>query len=61
MIQFAEAYPDREIVVSLLRKLGWTQFLRLIRSDDLRKHDYCTVNVWREERGESMNAAGKRA
>ena len=32
MIQFAEAYPDREIVVSLLRQLGWTHFLRLIPS-----------------------------
>ena len=30
MMQFAEAYPDREIVVSLLRQLGWTHFLRLI-------------------------------
>jgi len=34
MIQFAEAYPDREIVVSLLRQLGWTHFLRLIPIDD---------------------------
>ena len=30
MIQFAEAYPDREIVVSLLRQLGWTHSLRVI-------------------------------
>src|SRR5208337_2760414 len=37
MIQFAEAYPDREIVVSLLRQLGWTHFLRLIPIDDPRR------------------------
>jgi len=40
MIQFAEAYPDREIVVSPLRQLGWTHFLRLIPIQDPRKRDF---------------------
>jgi type I restriction enzyme R subunit len=40
MIEFAEAYPDREIVVSLLRQLGWTHFLRLIPIDDPLKRDF---------------------
>jgi DUF1016 N-terminal domain len=40
MIQFAGAFPDREIVVSLLRQLGWTHFLRLIPIDDPFKRDY---------------------
>ena len=50
MIQFAEAYPDREIVVSLLRQLGWTHFLRLIPIDDPLKRDFyaemCRVENW---------------
>src|SRR5580700_2091051 len=27
MIQFAEVFPDREIVVSLIRQLTWTHFI----------------------------------
>ena len=50
MIQFAEAYPDHEIVVSLLRQLGWTHFLRLIPIDDPLKRDFyaemCRVENW---------------
>lgn len=50
MIQFAEAYPDREIVVSLLRQLGWTHFLRLIPINDPLKRDFyaemCRVERW---------------
>jgi len=50
MIQFAEAYPDREIVVSLLRQLGWTHFLRLIPIQDPLKRDFyaemCRVENW---------------
>jgi len=30
MIQFAEVFPDREIVVSLIRQLTWTHFIALI-------------------------------
>lgn len=50
MIQFAEVYPDREIVVSLLRQLGWTHFLRLIPIDDPLKRDFyaeiCRIEKW---------------
>lgn len=30
MIQFAEVYPDKQIVVSLIRQLSWTHFIALI-------------------------------
>ncbi|MCP4660079.1 MAG: DUF1016 domain-containing protein [bacterium] len=30
MIQFAEVYPDEQIVVSLIRQLSWTHFRALI-------------------------------
>ena len=30
MIQFAEVFPEREIVVSLIRQLSWTHFIALI-------------------------------
>jgi len=30
MVQFAEVFPDREIVVSLIRQLTWTHFIALI-------------------------------
>ena len=50
MIQFAVAFPDREIVVSLLRQLGWTHFLRLIPIDDPLKRDFyaemCRMENW---------------
>ena len=50
MIQFAEAYPEREIVVSLLRQLGWTHFLRLIPIGDPLKRGFyaemCRVENW---------------
>jgi hypothetical protein len=50
MIQFAEAYPDREIVVSLLRQLGWTHFRAIIALDDPLKRDFytemCRVEGW---------------
>ena len=29
MVQFAEVFPDREIVVSLIRQLTWTHFIAL--------------------------------
>jgi hypothetical protein len=42
--------PDRKTVVSLLRQLGWTQFLRLIPMQDRRKRDFyakmCRVENW---------------
>ena len=30
MIQFAEVFPDKKIVVSLIRQLSWTHFIALI-------------------------------
>jgi len=51
MIQFAEVCPYNGDCRITATKIGWTQFLRLIRSDDRRKHNYGTVNVWRKERG----------
>jgi predicted nuclease of restriction endonuclease-like (RecB) superfamily len=50
MVQFAEVFPDQEIVVSLLRQLGWTHFLRLIPIDDPLKRDFyaemCRIERW---------------
>ncbi len=50
MIQFAEVFPDWEIVVSLLRQLSWTHFLRLIPLDDPLKRDFyaemCRIENW---------------
>jgi hypothetical protein len=42
MIQFAEVFPDQEIVVALIRQLSWTHFLRLIPIDDPLKRDFYT-------------------
>ena len=30
MVQFAQAFPDTEIVASLMRQLSWTHFLQLL-------------------------------
>jgi hypothetical protein len=30
MVQFAEVFPDREMVVSLIRQLTWTHSIALI-------------------------------
>jgi predicted nuclease of restriction endonuclease-like (RecB) superfamily len=50
MVQFAEVFPDRQIVVSLLRQLGWTHFLRLIPIDNPLKREFyaeiCRVERW---------------
>jgi len=50
MLQFAEVFPDREIVVSLIRQLSWTHFLRLIPIDDPLKRDFyaemCRIENW---------------
>ena len=34
MVQFAEVFPDEEIVAALRRELGWTHFKHLIPIDD---------------------------
>ena len=50
MIQFAETYPDREIVVSLIRQLSWTHFLALLPIKDPLARDFyaemCRVERW---------------
>ena len=50
MIQFAEAFPDEEIVAALRRQLGWTHFKALIPIQDPLKRDFyaeiCRVERW---------------
>jgi len=50
MVQFAEVYPDREIVVSLIRELSWTHFIALIPIKDPLKRDFyagmCRTERW---------------
>jgi predicted nuclease of restriction endonuclease-like (RecB) superfamily len=50
MVQFAEAFPDPEIVAALLRQLGWTHFTMLIPMRDALQRDYypemCRVERW---------------
>src|SRR4051794_33674186 len=51
MIQLAEAYPDREIVVTLSRQLGWSHFLAppwiplAVRSFNPRRIDRALASV----------------
>lgn len=35
MIRFAEVFPDKEIVVSLIRQLSWTHFIGLVCQRDV--------------------------
>ena len=58
MIQFAEVFPDERIVVSLLRQLGWTHFLRIIPIDDPLKRDFYT-EMCRMERWSTRTLAKK--
>lgn len=50
MIQFAEVYPSKEIVVSLIRHLSWTHFIALIPlKEPLQREFYtemCRVERW---------------
>lgn len=50
MIQFADVFPSKEIVVSLIRQLSWTHFLALIPlKDALRREFYaeiCRIERW---------------
>lgn len=50
MVQFAEVFPEQKIVVSLIRQLSWTHFLRLIPIEDSLKRDFyaemCRVENW---------------
>lgn len=50
MMQFAAAFPDAEIVASLIRQLSWTHILALIPIDDPLKREFyvemCKVEHW---------------
>jgi hypothetical protein len=50
MVQFAEVFPDRKIVQSLIAQLGWTHFLHIIYLDDELKRDFyaemCRIEKW---------------
>jgi len=50
MIQFAEVFPDKEIVVSLIRQLSWTHFIALIPLKDNLQRDFyaemCRIQRW---------------
>lgn len=50
MIRFAEAYPDLQIVQSLIAQLGWTHFQHIIRLDDPLKRNFyaelCRLENW---------------
>lgn len=50
MIQFAEVYPDQQIVVSLIRQLTWTHILALLPMKDALQRDFyaemCRIERW---------------
>ncbi|NOZ69348.1 MAG: DUF1016 domain-containing protein [Deferribacteres bacterium] len=50
MIQFAEVFPDWEIVVTLSRQLGWSHFVAIIPLKDKLQRDFyaemCRVERW---------------
>jgi len=50
MVQFAEVFPDAQIVATLSRQLGWSHFVEIIPlKDDLQREFYaemCRVERW---------------
>ncbi len=50
MMQFAQVFPDEQIVVSLIRQLSWTHFIALIPlKDDIQREFYalmCQSERW---------------
>lgn len=50
MIQFAEIFPEKEIVVSLIRLLSWSHFKLLLPIKDAVKRDFyaemCRIEKW---------------
>ncbi|MCX6872667.1 MAG: PDDEXK nuclease domain-containing protein [Verrucomicrobia bacterium] len=50
MTRFAEAFPDREIVVALMRQLSWSHFLEIIYLKDGLHRDFyaemCRIERW---------------
>jgi hypothetical protein len=50
MAEFAEAFPEEQIVVTLSRQLGWGHFVAIIPLDDDLKLDFyaemCRIEGW---------------
>lgn len=50
MIQFAEIFPEKEIVVSLIRHLSWTHFIAIIPLKEPLKREFyaemCRIEKW---------------
>jgi predicted nuclease of restriction endonuclease-like (RecB) superfamily len=50
MIQFAERFPDEQIVATLSRQLGWSHFVEIIPLEDSLKRDFyaemCRLERW---------------
>ena len=50
MLQFAERFPEQQIVATLSRQLGWSHFKELIPFDDDLKRDFyaemCRIEKW---------------
>ena len=50
MVQFAEAFPEEQIVVTLSRQLGWSHFVAIIPLDEDLKRDFyaemCRIERW---------------
>nr|WP_233579059.1 DUF1016 N-terminal domain-containing protein [Tautonia sociabilis] len=48
--QFAERFPDSEIVATLSRQLSWSHFVEIIPLDDPMKRDFyaemCRIEGW---------------
>ena len=58
MIQFAEAFPDKQIVAALRRQLGWTHFKAIIPLKDPLARDFY-AEMCRVERWSTRTLAGK--
>jgi predicted nuclease of restriction endonuclease-like (RecB) superfamily len=50
MIRIAEVFPDRDVVATLSRSLGWSHFVEIIPLDDALKRDFyaemCRLERW---------------
>ena len=50
MVTFAEAFPDKEIVASLIRQLSWSHFVAILPMTDQLQQDFyaemCRVENW---------------
>lgn len=50
MIQFAEAFPDSNVVMTLTQSLGWSHFIEIVALKDNLKRDFyaemCRIERW---------------